>query len=251
MRDVRTERAKPHFQRAQRTGVSLSDDLFVQLTSFMASLIPSLAEVRKIGINHRTGARSSPGRRSCFLFEDAIDTLATDPDALGDVLFVISLSIELPHPLMDGHPLAMTSTTLLFPDLWYGSSGSRPCFSCNALCPCFERAFCDARTSPALQQNSFASGSDPPPAALVEHHLWLLHGRACLDLATRSGSPGGRATTLCSFLPNEPRAAGRLVSLRGSPGSCRIDDLSSTPIHLFPLPGWSLHQGEEDAARDE
>src|SRR6266851_6041007 len=101
MCDVRTERAKPHFQRAQRTGVSLSDDFFVQLTSFMISLIPSLAEVRKIGINHRVGPRSSPGRRSCFLFEDARDTLATDPDELGNLLFVISLSIELPHLFMD------------------------------------------------------------------------------------------------------------------------------------------------------
>jgi hypothetical protein len=63
------------------------------------------------------GTRSLPGRRSCFLLEDAIDTLATDPDALGNLLFVISLSIQLPDPFMDGHPLAMTSTTLLFPDL--------------------------------------------------------------------------------------------------------------------------------------
>jgi hypothetical protein len=83
----------------------------------MASLVPSLTEVRKIGINDRTGARSSPRRRRCFLFEDAIDTLATDPGALGNVLFVIPLSVELPHPFMDGHQVAMTSTTLLFPDL--------------------------------------------------------------------------------------------------------------------------------------
>jgi hypothetical protein len=83
----------------------------------MASLVPSLTEVRKIGINDRTGARSSSRRRRCFLFEDAIDTLATDPGALGNVLFVISLSIQLPDPFMDGYPLTMTSTTRLFPDL--------------------------------------------------------------------------------------------------------------------------------------
>src|SRR5690349_2635485 len=124
-----TECTKPHFQRAQRTGVSLSDDLLVQLTSFMAPLIPSLTQVRKVGINHLMETRPSPRRRSRFLFEDAIDTLATDPDALGNLLFVISFSIELPDPFMNGHPLAMTSTTFLFPDLWYCCPGSRACFS--------------------------------------------------------------------------------------------------------------------------
>src|SRR5258708_39446059 len=135
-----TECTKPHFQRAQRTGVSLSDDLFVQLTSFMASLIPSFTEVRKVGIKNGMRTRSLPGRRSCFLFEDAIDTLATDPDELGNLLFVVSLSIQLPDPFMASHPLANTSTTLLFPFRRDYCLGRRMCFSCQSSRSCFEHA---------------------------------------------------------------------------------------------------------------
>ena len=87
MCDVRAERAKPHLQRAPRSGVSLSNDLLVQLTSAVASLIPSLTEVRKVGINDGMGARPSSRWRSYFLFKCPIDTAGTDADELGNLLF--------------------------------------------------------------------------------------------------------------------------------------------------------------------
>jgi hypothetical protein len=80
---MRTEGTPPHFQRASRTGVSPSRQVFVQLTSFLAFLLPALTQGRKGGIKKRRGTRSLPGRWSGFLFEDARDTLATDPDASG------------------------------------------------------------------------------------------------------------------------------------------------------------------------
>src|SRR5260370_31932165 len=124
-----TERANLLFERAQRPSVSLSDDFLVQLTSFMTSLVPSLTEVRKIGIKNRMGARPTARGRSCFLFKYPIDTARTDPNELSNLFFVVPLSIELPDPFMDGYPLAMTSTTFLFLDLWHCSSGSWACFA--------------------------------------------------------------------------------------------------------------------------
>jgi hypothetical protein len=47
------------------------------------------------------------------LFEGTIDTPRTDSDNLGNLLFVISFSIQFPDPLMKAHSLAMTSMALV------------------------------------------------------------------------------------------------------------------------------------------
>src|SRR5205814_2068539 len=61
-------------------------------------------------------------------------------DELGNVLFVASFSIQLPDPFVDSNPLAMTSTTLLFPFRRCCCLGRRACFSCQASRSCFEHA---------------------------------------------------------------------------------------------------------------
>ena len=48
-----------------------------------------------------------------LLFESTIDTTRTNTDELSNLLFVVSLSIQLPNPLMKTHSLALTGTTLL------------------------------------------------------------------------------------------------------------------------------------------
>lgn len=128
-----TECAKMQLQRAPRTCVSLSDNLLIQLTYAVASLVPSRSQVGKIGIND--GMRSGPSTRwgSRFLFERTIDTAGTDPNQLGNLLFMVSLSIQLPNPFMDTYTLAMMALTLLLSFLRDCSFDNRTCFSCTVV----------------------------------------------------------------------------------------------------------------------
>jgi len=131
MRSVGTKRVKLPLKRAPRTGIALSTDFLIQPATRVASLVPSLREVSQIRVNHGMGARPSAGGRSLLLFQDTIDTATTDPNQLCDLLFVVSLSKQLPDLLVDSHPLAMTTATLLFGFVGNFGSGSRTSCSCR------------------------------------------------------------------------------------------------------------------------
>jgi hypothetical protein len=64
------------------------------------------------------------------------DTLS---DELGNLLFVASLPIQFPDPLMNAYSLAMTSTTLSCSFFRYCRPLSRTCVTCAALYRLFER----------------------------------------------------------------------------------------------------------------
>src|SRR5947207_616741 len=141
--DLSTKGAKPHLKGALGTRISLSDNFLVQPGYVVASLVPSRSQVGKVGINNGGGARPSTRRRRCFLFKDTIDLARTDSNELGNLLFVTSLPIQLPDPLMKTHLLAMTSTTLLCYFFRHRRLGSRTGVSCTLACRLFEHVFLD------------------------------------------------------------------------------------------------------------
>src|SRR5207247_9049745 len=108
-------------------------------------LVPPRSQVGQVGINDGRGARSSSRRRRCFLFKNTIDLARTDSNELGNLLFVASLPIQLPDPLMKTHLLAMASTTLLRYFSRHRRLGSRMCVSCAALRCLFEHTFLFAK----------------------------------------------------------------------------------------------------------
>jgi hypothetical protein len=92
----------------------------------------------KVGIDDGRGVRPSSRRRRRFLLEGTIDTRRTDSDDLGNLLFVVSFSIQLPDPLMKTHSLAMTNTTFLCDFFRHRRPLSRTCFACAASGRLFE-----------------------------------------------------------------------------------------------------------------
>src|SRR3989440_9154967 len=140
-RSFGTKGAQLHLKGTPRPRVSLSDNFLVQPGDVMTPLVPSRSQVGKVRINDGRRARSSSRRWRRFLFEGTIDTTRTDSDELGNLLFVISLPIQFPDPLMNAYSLAMTSTTLSCNFFRYCRFLSRTCFACAALCCLFECMF--------------------------------------------------------------------------------------------------------------
>ncbi len=128
-----------HLKRTLRTRVSLSDNFLVQPGDVVAPLIPSRSQVGKVGINDGRRARSSSRRWRRFLFEGTVDSTRTDSDELGNLLFMASLPIQFPDPLMNAYSLAMTSTTLSCNFFRYCRPLSRTCFARAVLYRLFER----------------------------------------------------------------------------------------------------------------
>src|SRR5260370_25029271 len=79
----------------------------------VAPLVPARSQIGKVGINDGRRARSSSRRGRRFLFEGTVDPARTDADELGNLLFVSSLPIQFPYPLMHAYSLSITLTTLL------------------------------------------------------------------------------------------------------------------------------------------
>jgi hypothetical protein len=80
-------------------------------------------------------------RWRCFLLKDTIDFARTDPDELGNLLFVASLPIQLPDPLMKFYLLAMTRLPLLCDFFRDCRLLSRACFTYIDLYYLFEHVF--------------------------------------------------------------------------------------------------------------
>jgi hypothetical protein len=101
-----------------------------------------LAERRgKVRINDGRRASSSSRRRRRFLFEGTVDLARTDSEELGNLLFVASLPIQFPDPLMKFYLLAMTRLSLLCDFFRYCRPLSRTRFACATLYCLFKRAF--------------------------------------------------------------------------------------------------------------
>jgi hypothetical protein len=135
---LRTERTKPHLKGPLRTSVSLSSNFLVQPGHVVAPLVPPRSQVGKVRINDGSGARPSAWWRRSLLFKSPRDTLRTDTDELSNLLFVVSLPIQLPDPFMKTHAVAVTSTALFSPCFRPCRLGSRTCGSCAAVRRLFE-----------------------------------------------------------------------------------------------------------------
>src|SRR5947209_9892431 len=110
---ISTKGTQPHLKRPLRPRISLSDNFLIQPGDVVAPLVPVRSQIGKVGINDGRRARSSSRRGRRFLFEGTVDPARTDSDELGNLLFVASLPIQFPDPLLDAYSLAMTRTTLL------------------------------------------------------------------------------------------------------------------------------------------
>ncbi len=99
---MRAQLRNDAFDCPQRTRLSLSYDLFIELKSCMAPIVPSLAQRRQVWIYHMMTALPPLASGGLFLLQGTIDAAAAHPDDTCNVLFSSPATIQLPDPLMMG-----------------------------------------------------------------------------------------------------------------------------------------------------
>jgi hypothetical protein len=125
------------FNRAQRSSLSLSYHLFIELNGLMTPSIPSISEIGEIRISDMMGPAATFPTWWLLVFQCAIDAAGTDPEDACNVLSSVTSTKQLPDPLMATNTSSRAAPACLLGRLGSGSLRRRS-LSSKLSCGLFE-----------------------------------------------------------------------------------------------------------------
>src|SRR6266700_840897 len=122
---MRAKAGHKQLNRPQRTCISLSHNLLIQLSGLMTSLIPSSGKIRQILISYMLSTVPGLLGGRLFVFQHSIDGSGRHSDHLRDIFSFVPSPKQLPNLLMPTNALGMALPPFLLDSPYRGCFGRR------------------------------------------------------------------------------------------------------------------------------